>query len=152
MKQGTFIDKLDCYLVVESMDLKIKRIYFSKDTPEDNSAFAEEIRDYLEGHASCPQVELDLSECTDFQKRVYSLVQTIPRGKTMTYGEIADLTGSPRSARAVGRALAANPFVILVPCHRVVSKLGLGGFASGTEIKERLLNLEKNSEVLLQRQ
>jgi len=66
-------------------------------------------------------------------------VREIPRGQTMTYGDVALLAGKPGAARAVGRAMASNPFAILVPCHRVVSRDGLGGFAWGLELKERLL-------------
>ena len=65
------------------------------------------------------------------------------RGETMTYGEVAARAGCPRSARAVGRAMATNPFVILVPCHRVVARNGLGGFAWSPETKERMLMQEK---------
>ncbi len=98
---------------------------------------------YLERGAPCPAVELDLSACTPFQKRVYAVVQEIRRGETMTYGEVAARAGCPKGARAVGRAMAANPFVILVPCHRVVARKGPGGFAWGRETKEKMQMLEK---------
>jgi len=71
-------------------------------------------------------------------------VQRIRRGKTLTYGEVALLAGCPGGARAVGSAMAKNPFAILVPCHRVVARKGLGGFAWGLEVKERMLALERN--------
>jgi O-6-methylguanine DNA methyltransferase len=86
-----------------------------------------------------------MSECTDFQKLIYALVQAIPRGETRTYGQVAERAGHPGAARAVGRAMAANPFAILVPCHRVVAKTGLGGYLWGTEMKEKLLRLESKS-------
>jgi O-6-methylguanine DNA methyltransferase len=89
--------------------------------------------------------DLDYSGLTEFQREVLEAVRTIPRGETRTYGEVAVLVGKPGGARAVGRALAANPFPILVPCHRVVSKKGLGGFAWGLQIKERLLQIERGS-------
>ena len=53
--------------------------------------------------------------------------------------------GQAGAARAVGRAMAANPFAILVPCHRVVARSGLGGYLWGTEMKEKLLRLERES-------
>jgi len=56
---------------------------------------------------------------------------------------VAAHAGRPRAVRAVGRAMGANPFLIIVPCHRVVARNGLGGFAAGIEIKEKLLALEK---------
>ncbi len=76
------------------------------------------------------------------------MVQEIRRGETMTYGEVAARAGCPQGARAVGRAMAANPFVILVPCHRVVARHGQGGFAWGLETKEKMQKLEKEESQL----
>jgi methylated-DNA-[protein]-cysteine S-methyltransferase len=87
-------------------------------------------------------VDLDLSRLTIFQKEVFAVVREIPRGKTLTYGEVARLANKPKAARAVGGALAANPFALLIPCHRVVSSSGLGGYSWGRDIKEKLLALE----------
>ena len=72
------------------------------------------------------------------------LVKQIPKGKLMTYGEIArELTGSVRAARAVGQAVATNPYPVVVPCHRVVRSDGdVGGYSSGVEKKIRLLSAE----------
>ena len=86
-----------------------------------------------------------MSACTEFQKQIYALVQAIPRGRTMTYGQVAERADKPGAARAVGRAMATNPFAIIVPCHRVVAKKGLGGYLWGTEMKEKLLRLERES-------
>jgi O-6-methylguanine DNA methyltransferase len=74
-------------------------------------------------------------------------VQSIPRGATATYGQVAERAGHPGAARAVGRAMTANPFAILVPCHRVVSKGGLGGYAWGKEMKEKLLRMEREKGI-----
>jgi methylated-DNA-[protein]-cysteine S-methyltransferase len=90
-------------------------------------------------------VELDLDGVPDFQRRVYEVARTIPRGRTMTYGEVASRLGEPGSARAVGQALGRNPFAIVVPCHRVLAAGGkLGGFSArgGVSTKRRLLALE----------
>ena len=80
----------------------------------------------------------------NFQEEVLKLVKQIPKGKLMTYGEIArELTGSVRAARAVGQAVAANPYPVVVPCHRVVrSDGGIGGYSLGVEKKIRLLSAE----------
>ena len=88
-----------------------------------------------------------MADVTDFQKEIYAIVREIPRGRTLTYGEVAALSGRPRAARAVGRAMACNPFVILVPCHRVVACCGLGGFAGGLALKEKLLALERDTSL-----
>ncbi|MCU0637643.1 MAG: MGMT family protein [Methanothrix sp.] len=61
----------------------------------------------------------------------------------MTYGQVAELARRPGAARAVGQAMASNPFALLVPCHRVVSNRGPGGYAYGRDIKEKLLLMER---------
>ncbi len=83
---------------------------------------------------------------TDFQLAVYRAARRIPPGSTRTYGEIATEIGLPGSAQAVGRALGANPYPIVVPCHRVVAANGrTGGFSAGggVETKMRLLAIEQ---------
>jgi len=81
-------------------------------------------------------------EATGFTKNVLDFVQTIPYGETKTYRDVAEAIGKPRSYRAVGNALNKNPLLIVVPCHRVTSKTGLGGYKYGSEIKRTLLELE----------
>lgn len=142
MIDGWPVPSLGLYILVERERSSIKRIFFSGAAPELPGRLAEMIVHYLEQGGSCPQADLDLSRCTQFQNRIYELVRSIPRGSSMTYGEVAQKAGRPGAARAVGRAMAANPFAILVPCHRVVARNGLGGYAYGREIKEKLLRLE----------
>ncbi len=144
MMEGFFVEPLGRYLVVERSGNKVARTYFSMDQPAVPSELARDITDYLRGRAPCPKAELDTSDLTDFQKRIFAVVREIPRGQTRTYGEVAALAGVPKAARAVGRAMASNPFVILVPCHRVVARQGLGGFRGGLGLKEKLLALEKS--------
>lgn len=80
---------------------------------------------------------------TDFQHRVWERLRAIPRGRTTTYGTIAQEIGSPRAAQAVGAAVGRNPISIIVPCHRVLGGDGrLTGYAGGTEVKAALLRLE----------
>jgi methylated-DNA-[protein]-cysteine S-methyltransferase len=142
MTSGAFVSSLGCYLLVEWHDEMVTRIYFTRSVPAEPSRLAEEIAAHLERGAPCPKAELDIAGCTDYQKLIYEIVQAIPRGETRTYGQVAERIGKPGAARAVGRAMATNPFAILVPCHRVVAKKGLGGFLWGTEMKEKLLRLE----------
>jgi methylated-DNA-[protein]-cysteine S-methyltransferase len=105
---------------------------------------SDRIRAFLRGHAvafDLHQVNLDL--CSQFQKRVLLAEHVIPRGWVTTYGRIARYLGAPGAARAVGRALAHNPFPIIIPCHRAIRGDGqLGGFQGGEEMKRRLLELE----------
>lgn len=142
MTTGVYIEQLSCCLLVEQSGEKVTRIFFSTEQPEEPSDLAEKIADYLIGSAPCPQAELDFTGLTDFQKKISALIQNIPRGETMTYGEVATRAGRPGAARAVGQVMAKNPFAILVPCHRVVAKQGLGGFVWGSGLKGRLLALE----------
>ncbi|VAW59333.1 Methylated-DNA--protein-cysteine methyltransferase [hydrothermal vent metagenome] len=90
------------------------------------------------------ELPLDL-QGTDFQRRVWSALQQIPAGQTRTYGELARTLQS--SPRAVGNACRKNPLPLIVPCHRVVSAQGIGGFAGQrtgqkVDIKEQLLRHE----------
>ena len=82
-------------------------------------------------------------QLTAFQDAVYRVVRRIPRGNTMTYAQVARAIGKPRAVRAVGNALNVNPFAPKVPCHRVIRSDGsIGGFASGTAAKRKLLRAE----------
>jgi len=86
---------------------------------------------------------LDLDSRSGFQRNVLIAEHGIPRGYVSSYGRIARHIGRPRSSRAVGRALATNPFPLVIPCHRAVkSDGGLGGFQGGAGMKERLLEME----------
>jgi methylated-DNA-[protein]-cysteine S-methyltransferase len=90
-------------------------------------------------------VSLDMANLPSFQRRVYEVARTILPGATLTYGAVAARLGEPAAAREVGEALGANPFPLLVPCHRVVAADGrLGGFSAhgGAVTKRRLLWIE----------
>jgi len=80
---------------------------------------------------------------TAFQRRVWDALQQIPRGTTLSYGEVAKKIGQPSAVRAVARACATNPVALVIPCHRVVRDDGsLGGYRWGVERKQRLLDQE----------
>ena len=83
---------------------------------------------------------------TAFQKLVWDELRKIPYGETRCYGDIAQSVGNKNAQRAVGSACNKNPIMIIVPCHRVISKNGgLGGFACGGDVKQKLLNLEQQT-------
>ena len=90
--------------------------------------------------------ELNISlNGTEFQKKVWAELLKIPYGKTKSYQEIAEAIGNPNAQRAVGSACNKNPILLIIPCHRVVSKTGkLTGFTCGIDRKEQLLKLEAN--------
>ncbi|MDK2831641.1 MAG: methylated-DNA-[protein]-cysteine S-methyltransferase [Methanolobus sp.] len=93
--------------------------------------------------------EVDLSGLTQFQREVLEEVRKIPYGETVTYRELACRVGREGAARAVGSAVAKNPYPIIIPCHRVVSSSGIGGFCGETcgekvELKRQMLEMESN--------
>ncbi|MEV6908731.1 methylated-DNA--[protein]-cysteine S-methyltransferase [Amycolatopsis sp. NPDC051071] len=90
-------------------------------------------------------VELDYEGVPEFHHRVYEFIRSIPAGKTLTYGDIANSLGMPGGAQAVGQAMGRNPFPIIVPCHRVLAAGGKdGGFSArgGVATKRRMLVIE----------
>lgn len=87
--------------------------------------------------------KLDLSRATPFQREVWRITRLIPYGETRSYSWVAEQTGRPGAARAVGQALARNRLAIIIPCHRVVGGSGkLCGFSGGLKLKRLLLRLE----------
>ena len=80
---------------------------------------------------------------TDFQLSVWRELQKVPYGKTVSYGELAEMVGNPKASRAVGAANGANPIPIVIPCHRIIGASGgLTGFGGGLDVKQFLLELE----------
>lgn len=101
-----------------------------------------QITEYLAGRLK--KFDLPLApQGTEFQKRVWNVLASIPYGQTLSYGEVAALAGNPKACRAVGMANHHNPIVLVIPCHRVIGKNGsLTGFGGGLAVKEKLLRLE----------
>lgn len=107
---------------------------------------ARAITRYLAGDLhDLKHIPLDPSVLTPFQRKVAEALHSTHPGQTLTYGELALMAGSAGAARAVGRAVKANPILLLIPCHRVVAGKGPGGWSAfgSLEIKARLLELEK---------
>jgi methylated-DNA-[protein]-cysteine S-methyltransferase len=145
MTEGIFLEPLGFYLLVERHEGWIGGISFSAERPkvpmppEEKEAI---LRCWLGGE-KVPWDLLDLSGLTEFQREVLSFVASIPPGETLTYGQVAERLGRPKAARAVGSALAANPFPLIIPCHRVVGSKDIGGYSLGVDLKKRLLEVEK---------
>ena len=110
------------------------------------TSFSSNIKTQLEEYFSGKRQNFDIKinpSGTDFQKQVWNQLLKIPYGKTKSYSEIAEEIGNGNAQRAVGSACNKNPVIIIVPCHRVISKNGdIGGFAYGTGVKNILLNIE----------
>lgn len=119
----------------------------TEDLPEmtdDETAvrLSKELDEYFRGERTSFSLAVKPSG-TPFQQAVWEEMRKIPYGETRTYGEIAKAVGRPGASRAVGQACHVNPILILIPCHRVVSSSGIGGFALGTDAKKALLDIEK---------
>lgn len=114
---------------------------------EDDDAFPEAVEQldaYFAGELTTFDLELELAG-TDFQRRVWSALRTIPYGETRSYGEIAGQIGAPGASRAVGLANGRNSIGIIVPCHRVIGASGsLTGYGGGLDRKRVLLELERS--------
>lgn len=109
-----------------------------------NRAAIAQVLEYLEGKRVAFEIELDLRG-TPFQSAVWRALLEIPYGETRSYAEIAAAVGQPNAWRAVGAANGANPVALVVPCHRVIASDGrLGGYAGGSELKAKLLAMERS--------
>ena len=86
-----------------------------------------------------PMLSINVSE---FKRRVYEIMMDIPFGKVKSYKEIAKEISPKMSAQAVGQACKKNPVILIIPCHRVIAIDGIGGFAYGSCMKNKLLNHE----------
>ncbi len=131
---------------IERRELLLKTAYEGA-TPGNSpaiAALAAELDRFLRGEpVRFDTDQLALENCPPFQRLVLLAEHAIPRGRVSTYGTLAQRIGHPRAARAVGTALAHNPFSLLIPCHRAVRSDGhLGGYAGGLEMKRALLALE----------
>ena len=118
---------------------------------------AGDIAGFLDGEDVTFSLDLmGLDQCSPFQRSVILAEYGVPRGYVTTYGRLARYLGVPRASRAVGGALATNPFPIVIPCHRAVRSDGsLGGYQGGVEMKAGLLEMEgvqvERGRVLLNR-
>lgn len=110
--------------------------------------YIEEMIQYLSGERQQFTIRHDF-QGTSFQIQVWQALLQIPYGATWSYSDIAQHIGRPAAVRAVGAAIGANPFLITIPCHRVIGKSGaLTGYRGGLNMKTTLLDLEKRKEVL----
>jgi methylated-DNA-[protein]-cysteine S-methyltransferase len=120
----------------------------------DDHRFADaraQLAEYFAGRRKVFTVQIDRAALggTDFQRRVWAGLETIPYGVTISYGELARRIDNPAAVRAVGLANGRNPISIIVPCHRVIGANGhLTGYGGGMERKRLLLSLEQGEFAL----
>lgn len=118
--------------------------------------FLRYVRWHLEGSKVVPGWSVDLRFVGNFARKTYEVLKRVGWGRVTTYKDLAEALGKPKATRAVGQAMAKNPLLLIIPCHRVVESDGkLGGFGGGMGLKERLLTAEGvyvvNGRVPLQR-
>lgn len=109
----------------------------------------QELQEYFKGQRK--QFNLPLKMIgTEFQKKVWNALLTIPYGECVSYKEICKKIGNEKACQAVGTAVGKNPFFIVVPCHRVISSDGtIGGYALGLEMKRKLFHIEGIQEKIV---
>ena len=142
-------------VTVTASDEAVTGLRFGTELPEDSLLCREEdatpllretarqLREYFAGERRSFTLPL-APQGSEFQKKVWAALQTIPYGETRTYRQIAEQIGHNLAFRAVGMANNRNPIGILIPCHRVIGYDGrMTGYAAGIGIKERLLDGEK---------
>jgi len=142
-------DSLRLRLVASTIGIRAIDFHCSGPVPEGRNdtnplilEAVRQLRAYFERRLRQFDLPLDL-QGTDFQKRVWQQLVTIPYGETRSYAQIAAAIGSSRAVRAAGAANGANPVPIVVPCHRVIGASGkLVGYGGGLPLKKRLLELE----------
>ena len=135
---------------VEGDERGVTRVYMPHEpfsvtdggAPAAVTSAAEQLEQYFAGARRHFDVSLADLATTDFRRRVWASLLTIPYGEVRTYAEVAASLGDARAARAVGNANHANPWPVVVPCHRVVARTGLGGYGGGFDVKRFLLRLE----------
>ncbi len=122
-----------------------ERAFGGAEVVADEPALECAVRELVEyGAGRRREFDLDLELVgSDFELCVWAELQRIPYGETRTYGQVAEGLGDSGASRAVGRANGRNPVPVVVPCHRVVARNGIGGFTGGLEHKHRLLELER---------
>lgn len=135
----------DGYLTRVSFQEKIETPHIMENTPLLEEA-AKQLEEYFGGNRSSFSLPLKLRG-TEFQKKVWQALQSIPYGVTASYGEIAKQIGNPKGARAVGMANNKNPISVIIPCHRVVGSNGkLVGYGGGLDKKVFLLEMEEKNK------
>jgi methylated-DNA-[protein]-cysteine S-methyltransferase len=107
---------------------------------------SDKIKKYCEGKNEKFNLDmLDFDGIPKFRKDVYFTLFNTKRGETLSYGELAMISGYPRAARAVGTAMKNNPFPFVIPCHRVIKSDGsLGGFFGAEDMKRKLIDMENS--------
>jgi methylated-DNA-[protein]-cysteine S-methyltransferase len=146
----TSIPAFGRYIIIEGDNdaitgIEISAIPFNGEVKGEVAKATKQLDEYAKGKRNDFNLNLQ-PQGTDFQRKVWEILLSIPYGETLTYGQVAQKIGNPKAVRAVGGACHNNPIGIVIPCHRVLGKDGsLTGYAGGVDLKEMLLKHEKKA-------
>ena len=134
--------------IMKGREGKIKWVKELKDVENEDARyilerFQKELNMYFLGKLKRFTLPIEIGGGSEFDRRVWSRLEQIPYGETVSYKFIAEKIGDPKAVRAVGNSCGNNPLLIIIPCHRVLESHGkLGGFTGGLAKKKMLLKLE----------
>lgn len=111
------------------------------------AVYKKQLEEYFAKERKVFDLDFDFPFGTPFQRSVWEALLTIAYGETVSYADVGEKINNPKAVRAIGNANGKNPISIIIPCHRVVQKDGkLGGYSSGLDMKEYLLQLERDQD------
>jgi methylated-DNA-[protein]-cysteine S-methyltransferase len=145
-KDCFFAEKVKRWVAVEAGPVSVRSVKLSEQHPGDESItlpVTSDLQKYFKGeNIDFSSYDPDLSGFTAFQQEVLTATRSIRWGTCVTYSRLASMAGRPKAVRAVGNVLGLNRLPVIIPCHRIVSKYGPGGYSLGVDLKMELLRLE----------
>ena len=133
------------WLHIEATENMLIGISLTKEKQSVSSnAIIQKAKEWLEAYFAKRTAPLPplAKAATPFRQRVYEVTLQVPFGECRSYKDIAIAIGQPKAYRAVAQALKRNPYMLMMPCHRIIASKGLGGYNGGIEIKKKLLEFE----------
>jgi len=141
-----FADKVKRWVAVEAGPVSIRSVKLSEQRSGEESITLPvtcDLQRYFMGeNVDFSSYDVDLSCFTPFQQEVLTATRSVHLGTCITYSQLAGMVGRPKAVRAVGNVLGSNRVPVIIPCHRIVSKHGPGGYSLGVGLKLELLRLE----------
>ena len=141
-----FAKKVKWWVAVEAGPVSIRSVKLFEQRPCEESVtlpVTSDLQRYFMGeNVDFSSYEVELSGFTPFQREVLTATRSVRWGTCITYSQLASMAGRAKAARAVGNALGLNRVPVIIPCHRIVSKHGPGGYSLGLGLKLELLGLE----------
>lgn len=141
-----FANKVKRWVAVKAGPASVRSVKLFEQRPGDERMtlpVTSDLQRYFMGeNVDFSSYDVDLSCFTPFQQEVLTATRSIHWGTCITYSQLASMVGRPKAVRAVGNALGSNRVPVIIPCHRIVSKHGPGGYSLGAGLKLELLRLE----------